>query len=245
VTYIQPFTLLFLSIIAVGLCGMRRQWRTASWRAAFCGFWGLIVLTWPPASAILGRPLADRYAREAFPKGDAEAIVVLSGSVEYPARERPYTLLGRDTYRRIEHAAWLFHNWKPLPILATGGAGPRGGEAMSSIMRRALEQEGVPPSKIWTEEQSRSTYENALYSAKLLHGSGIHRIALVVEAESMLRAELCFRKQGLEVTPAPCLFWSAPFERGRLLPGWEGIDRQEALLHEGLGLLWYWLRGRI
>jgi uncharacterized SAM-binding protein YcdF (DUF218 family) len=66
-----------------------------------------------------------------------------------------------------------------------------------------LEQEGVPPSKIWTEEQSRSTYENALYSAKLLHGSGIHRIALVMEADSMLRAELCFRKQGLEVTPAP------------------------------------------
>jgi uncharacterized SAM-binding protein YcdF (DUF218 family) len=95
------------------------------------------------------------------------------------------------------------------------------------------------------EQQSRSTYENALYSSKLLHEHGIHQIALVVEADSMLRAEMCFRKQGVVVTPAPCLFRDYQFGGAELLPGWQGIYRQETLLHEGAGLFWYWLRGMI
>jgi uncharacterized SAM-binding protein YcdF (DUF218 family) len=243
VTYIQPFTLLFLSLFAAGLYGLRRNWRTGAWRLAFCGLLGMFTLSWLPASAILGLPLTNRYARRMPAKDDSEVIVVLSGAVEQPTGERHYSLLARDTYIRVQHAAWLFHNWKPLPILATGGPGLRGGEAVSSVMRRALEQEGVPPSKIWTEEKSRSTYENALYSARLLHGSGIRRIALVVEADSMLRAEMCFRKQGFDVTPVPCMFWDLSFNSDTLVPGWQGIDRQELLLHEGIGLIWYWLRG--
>ena len=203
------------------------------------------MLTWPPAAAILAKPLAGRYVKQLRPAGDAEAIVVLAGAVNDATRERPYSLVGRDTYRRIMHAAWLFHNWNPLPVLASGGPESQGGKAASLIMRRMLEQEGVPSSKIWTEEQSRSTYENALYSAKILHEHGIHQIALVVEADSMLRAEMCFRKQGLGVTPAPCLFRDTEFGTNELLPGWQGIYRQEILLHEGIGLLWYWLRGRI
>lgn len=244
-TYTQPFTLLFLLIAAVGLCGLRRQWKTASWRVAFCGFLGLFALTWLPASMILARPLTGRYVKKIRPRGDAEAIVVVAGAVNYPTNERPYALVGRDTYRRIMHAAWLYHNWKPLPVPASGGPESRGGEAASVIMRRMLEEERVPSSKIWAEEQSRSTYENALYSAELLHEHGVHQIALVVETDSMLRAEMCFRKQGLGVTPAPCLFRDYQFGWAELLPNWEGICRQEILLHECLGLLWYRLRGRI
>jgi uncharacterized SAM-binding protein YcdF (DUF218 family) len=245
VTYTQPFTLLFLSITAAGLLGLRRQWRTASWRVAFCGFLGMVALTWQPAAAIVAKPLVGRYTVQARPAGDAEAIVVLGGGVDQATRELPYDLVGRDTYRRVLHAAWLFHNWKPLPVLASGGPASVNSEAVSVLMRRILEEKGVPSSKIWTEEKSGSTYENALYSARLLHERGIHRIALVVEADSMLRAELCFRKQGLSVTPAPCLFWNIQFETDDLLPGWQGIYRQEALAHEAIGLLWYWLRGRI
>jgi uncharacterized SAM-binding protein YcdF (DUF218 family) len=244
-TYTQPLTLLALLIAALGLYGLRYSWRTISWWIAVCSFLGLVVLTWPPAAMLIAQPLVGRYAKVIRPVGDAEAIVVLSGAVNYPTVERPYALLGRDTYRRVMHAAWLFQNWKPLPILAAGGPQSGGSEAASVMMRRMLEQQGVPASKIWTEERSGSTYENALYSAKLLHDHGIGRIALVVEADSMLRAEKCFRKQGLAVTPAPCQFWDTQFGTDELLPGWQGIYRQEILLHENIGLLWYWLRGRI
>jgi uncharacterized SAM-binding protein YcdF (DUF218 family) len=245
-TYLQPFTFLFLSLAALGLCGLRHHWRTASWRTAFCGLLGLVALTWPPAAEILAKPLTSRYAKQIRPINDAEVIVVLAGVVNDPTEQRPYTLVGRDTYRRVMHAAWLFHNSKPVPILATGGSQSRTGEAASIVMRRMLEAEGVPSSKVWTEEQSKTTYENALYSARLLHEHGVHQVALVVEADSMLRAEMCFRKQGFGVTPAPCLFRDYSLGGAtELLPGWQGIYRQEILLHEGIGLFWYWIRGRI
>jgi len=244
-TYTEPLTLLFLLVVAGGLYGLRHSRRTISWWVAVCGFLGLAALTWSPAAALVARPLVGRYPNTMRPAGDAEAIVVLAGGVNYPTKERPYALVGRDTYRRVMHAAWLFHNWKPLPILAAGGPQSRGAEAASVIMRRMLEQQGVPTSQVWTEEESRSTYENALYSARLLRRQGVHRIALVVEADSMLRAEKCFRKQGLDLTPAPCLFRDTPEGAEGWIPGWQGIYRQEILLHEGIGLIWYWLRGRI
>lgn len=240
-TYTQPLTLLFLSMAAAGLYGLRQHRRTISWWIAVFGLLGLVVLTWPPAVALIARPLVARFGNTVRPRGEAEVIVVLAGAVNYPTRERPYILMGRDTYRRVQHAAWLFHNWKSVPILATGGPESSGSEAVSVIMRRMLEREGVPSSMIWTEERSRSTYENALYSAKILREHGAHEVALVVEADSMLRAVKCFRKQGLSVTPAVCLFRDGQFGAVALLPGWESMYRQEIILHEGLGLLWYWL----
>jgi hypothetical protein len=33
-------------------------------------------------------------------------------------------------------------------------------------MRHLLEQQGVPPAQIWTEERSGSTFEKAVYSAR-------------------------------------------------------------------------------
>ena len=243
-TYLQPLTLSFLLIMAAGLYGLRQYWRTIGWRIAVCGLLGMAMLTWPPAVAMMAQPLTFWYQEDVRPAGHAEAIVVLAGSVDPPTKQRPFVLAGRDTYRRVRHAAWLYHNWRPLPILAAGGSlGER--EPAAVLMRRLLEQEGVPPANIWTEERSQSTYENALYGARLLQEHGVHQIALVVEADSMLRAEKCFRKQGIRVTPAPFLDPDSQIEAEDLLPGWKATYRAEILLHEGLGLVWYRLRGWI
>jgi len=244
VTYTQPFTLLSLLIIAVGLLGLRRHWKTLSWRIAACGFLGMVALTWPPAVALTAQPLTCWYPKQTRPTGSADAIVVLSGAVNYPTKQRPYVLAGRDTYRRVLHGAWLYHNWKAIPILATGGP-EGGGDPAAVTMRRMLEQEDVPAASIWTEERSHSTHESALYSAAVLREHGVHQVALVVEADSMLRAEKCFRKEGIGVTPAPCLFRDTHFGGEDLLPGWPAIYRAETLMHEELGLCWYWLRGWI
>ena len=112
-------------------------------------------------------------------------------------------------------------------------------------MREILVSSGVPEASIWTEERSSSTYENALYGAEVLRSHGISRVVLVVEAQSMLRAAACFRKQGIAVVPAPSEFgqWD-PTVDGILL-SWKSVRRNDITLHETLGLLWYKLRGRI
>jgi uncharacterized SAM-binding protein YcdF (DUF218 family) len=210
------------------------------------GVFGLVFVSWPPIDWALSRPLEAWYPVRPFQGSPGlEAIAVLSESIQPPHFERPYPLADSGTYERCEFAAWIYKRFGPLPILASGGPGASGAEPFSITMRNILESAGVPAAMIWTEEQSQSTHENALYGAKVLRSHGIRRIALVVDARSMFRAAASFRKQGIEVTPAPCAFREFGPLSSELLPNWKAIRQNEETLHEVGGLAWYWVRGWI
>jgi uncharacterized SAM-binding protein YcdF (DUF218 family) len=115
---------------------------------------------------------------------------------------------------------------------------------MAAVMAHSLRSEGVPPEHIVEENRSANTKENAGFTAELLRKMNIREIALVVDADSMLRAELCFRKQGIAVVPAPFGHRSREFPSG-IIPSWGAIRGNETTLHELLGLAWYKLRGWI
>jgi uncharacterized SAM-binding protein YcdF (DUF218 family) len=122
------------------------------------------------------------------------------------------------------------------------------GPTLAEAMRDFLVELGVPSSDIILESRSRSTYENALQSARLLKDRGIRKIILVTEAAHMPRALGTFRKQGLEAVPAPCHYIStAWFERPLLglLPAPGTLRESQGVLHEWLGMAWYRLRGRM
>jgi uncharacterized SAM-binding protein YcdF (DUF218 family) len=204
---------------------------------------GLFLLSWPPAAWLASATLEARYRPASLPAAEAEAIVVLSGGANLARPETPYPTLKHGTYLRTRHAAWLHRNWRPRPVLLCVGAVPDFSPAMQEIIQGA----GVPDSMIWFEDRSRSTYENAAFAARILREKGIRTVVLVTEAYHMYRAELCFRKQGLDVVPAPCAFRSTKWglRVGELLPGSEAILENEDALHEWLGLAWYWVLGRI
>jgi uncharacterized SAM-binding protein YcdF (DUF218 family) len=184
------------------------------------------------------------------PAGEAQAIVIFSGKVMHPEPERPVPVVGEDTYVRAFYAAWLYKNWRALPILVCGGLDRDGNGnpiSFAQTVRQVLVNEGIPGDTIWTEDHSETTFENALYGADILRARKIQKVALVTEAYHMLRAERCLRKQGIEVIPAPCNFRS----RFRVRPEHLVGARREAFnwsvdaAHEFGGLAWYWLRGRI
>jgi uncharacterized SAM-binding protein YcdF (DUF218 family) len=239
-SYIQPLLLLFIVLGFLGLLRLRHCSRRG---LAAAGILGLFFLSWPPIDWLLSRPLEARYPIKPFQTALApQAIVVLISSVSPPLYERPYPLPDQETFGRCEHAAWLHTHWKPLPILACTGATNR----ESATMRELLHRAGVPDDMIWIEERSRSTHEQAVHASEILRQRGISRIALVVEAQSMLRAAACFRKQGVEVAPAPSDYREFdPSWKEEVLPSWKSIRRNETTLHEALGLAWYWLRGWI
>jgi len=112
-------------------------------------------------------------------------------------------------------------------------------------MSQLLRKSDVPGNMIWTEDRSHSTYENALYSTMILRAHGISHIALIVDAASMPRAAACFRKLGIDVTPAPSNFRTFGIWQDELLPNWIAVRRNEDTLHEVIGLAWYTLRGWI
>ncbi|HLH37695.1 MAG TPA: YdcF family protein [Bryobacteraceae bacterium] len=243
-SYIQPFFPLLVLAIVVGAL---RFWKSRPWWTAAAA--ALFLFCWPPAASLAVRTLEGPYLSEAgqasLAASGVGAIVVLSGAVYPSSPEKIGDIPSTGTLERCHYAAWLNRNAFPVPVLATGG-GSRGGVPYAVTMAREIERCGVPKSMIWTEERSRSTYENAKFSAAILGARGIRRIALVTEAFHMRRSELSFEKSGIEVVPAPCGFRATiPIQLADLLPSSEAIEWNEDTLHEWLGLLWYKSRGRI
>ena len=81
----------------------------------------LFLLSWPPLSWVATGSLEWWYTGTPLPQGEADAIVILSGAAEPPGPYRPVAHLGRDTYSRCRHGAWLYKNWQALPVVVCGG----------------------------------------------------------------------------------------------------------------------------
>jgi uncharacterized SAM-binding protein YcdF (DUF218 family) len=189
---------------------------------------------WRPVSWVSLGTLEWWYHAYPGPAGqEAGAIVVLSGG---------------DVRVRYEHAARLYGE-KRLPVLASVGRGdsPVAAAHCAALARRILHEAGVPESMIWIEARSANTYEDAKYAAEALHRKGVRKVLLVTEAYHTLRANLCFRKQGLDVAPAPCgrrsaILVSAPSD---LLPRKKFVRENLDALHEWAGIAWYFLKGYV
>ena len=208
---------------------------------------GFLLLTWPPVAWIAAYTL-ERGLSSGAPEGDAEAIVVLSGFYESAKKpSRPFAFLGSDTYVRTKHAAWLHSAWRPLPVVVCGGmfhpGDTEGGAA--PLMKAQLVGDGVPADRVWLEDRSTSTRENALFAAEFLRERGIKRVALVTDAAHMPRAKRCFENVGLDVVPAPCRGITTAFGMSFdfFVPSVHALGAEERVFHEYVGLVWYWLRG--
>jgi uncharacterized SAM-binding protein YcdF (DUF218 family) len=231
------FGLLLTAALAALVVCRSRRWRTA-----------VVVLVlayaWTPL-AVVAALLWEPY-QASMPK-DVGAIVVLAGAVHDPIAPVAEPLLGHSTYERCVYAAQLYHEVGGMRVIVSGGTIPPAPTAYADAMRRELVRRGVRPQHILMERQSRSTYENALYSAKLLEANNVTKIALVTSATHMRRAAAAFRHQGIAVAPAACAYRSTyDLELGDVLwPNRTAISWNDELAHEFFGFAWYRLRGRL
>jgi len=245
-TYIQPLLTLFLLVFALETYRLWRQLKRGKPVLLGVAVIGLFLFSWLPFARMVLRPFEERFPPRASPAGDAQAIVVISGVMSPPNPATHEHFVGSDTYLRCLYAAWLYKHWHPLPVLCSGGParGKPNGVPDALVMEKVLQEAGVPASMIWCEERSHSTHENALYSAEMLREKGIQKIVLVTSAFQMLRADLCFRKEGLAVTAAACDYRTfAPYRLRDFFPCWGAIRLNEDVLHEMVGVSWYWIHG--
>lgn len=171
---------------------------------------------------------------------NAEVIVVLGASRYRNAPEYGGDTLFGFALERIRYAAWL-HKKIGLPLLTTGGTPT--GEAVSEaeLMKNSLEKEFSVPVQ-WVETKSKTTWENALYSAELLKQHNIKTIALVTHTWHMPRAKEAFEKNGLIVIPAATLYYRQnPLTKGLLgwIPNATSQYQNGYLFHEIVGGWWY------
>jgi uncharacterized SAM-binding protein YcdF (DUF218 family) len=209
----------------------------------------LALLSTPAVGHLAALSLECGYPPVEERSADAQAVVVFSAGLILPEGPRIRAELDEDSLKRCLLAARLYSGGRPCPVLVSGGrVNPESdGPAPAAVMGDLLLQLGVRPSDLVLEERSRTTYENAVESARLLKERGIVRVALVVDAVDMPRAAACLRKQGVEVLPAPCHFRAAGFPDtpDAFLPSPSGAGGVQRAWHEWLGMLWYRLHGRL
>jgi uncharacterized SAM-binding protein YcdF (DUF218 family) len=248
--FLQPFTLTVL-LLGIALANLWRKRRETRRRLLLvtCGYLLLFLLSLRVVSYGLVAPLEWQYPPLRQRPYDTQAIVVLSSYVHASDARRVRPELDEYATRRCLVAAELYRTGPACPILVTGYGKDDGvaGPTCSDAMRDLLLQLGVRAGDILVENHSQNTYENAVESRKLLAARGLERIVLVTDANHLPRGVRCFQKQGLDVTPCGSLY------RGTYLNGtWEewvpdvrSVRDCELACHEWLGMVWYWLRGRI
>jgi uncharacterized SAM-binding protein YcdF (DUF218 family) len=141
----------------------------------------------------------------------------------------------------------LLRQHAQLHLLFTGGEGELWSQGMSEAARAALffAEMGVPAERLQFEDRSRTTSENALFSAALPGVDKAQPWLLLTSAWHMPRALDSFRAAGWNVTPYP-----VDYRTGSATPWTEyslakGALRWQQLLHEYVGWWGYRLSGRI
>ena len=114
-------------------------------------------------------------------------------------------------------------------------------------MSQKLQAVGIPASAIIVENKSRTTWDNAVNSAKILKNAGFNHILLVTSGAHMRRSLALFEQQGLQVTAAATDHQIPKFEP--LIPGWlptyQRLARSTRAIHEWVGYWMYDLTGKI
>jgi uncharacterized SAM-binding protein YcdF (DUF218 family) len=220
--------------------------RRAPRLAAFCfvsGFAGLWLMSLPVVvewtARLVEREPALAETRWAQLAEQAGAIVVLGAGREQSDPAWGGDQPGYIALERLRYAARVARA-SGLPVLTSGGLhyGQPPSEAMlgAEVLQRDM---GLPTR--WLEERSRTTWENAVYSAEMLRASGIERVVLVTSASHMPRSRWCFEQNGIEVIAAPVGFMGVP--NGRPFNGWlpeaKAFWQNGMLLNEVVGMAVY------
>ncbi len=129
--------------------------------------------------------------------------------------------------QRVQVAAKLWAEGRSPLIFASGR-----GDAIE--LGEMLQAAGVPGTAIDGEPCSRTTEENAQFTAALLQPRGVKNIVLVTDPPHLLRSSLTFQSLGFEVTP----------HASPMPPYLVGKRKAFLVFREYLGLASYGLLGR-
>lgn len=167
-----------------------------------------------------------------------QAIVILGAGLKSGVSEYGGETLDSSSLERVRAGAMIYRK-HPLPILVSGGKFQNEQKAIADHMTNALVNEFHIP-VAYKEDQSLTTYENALNAKKILMDEkNIKSIILVTHAYHMRRSLYIFEKMGFIVTPAPTLAIEPHFSGKDYFPSSRMVYPSYLMVHEMIGYLWY------
>jgi uncharacterized SAM-binding protein YcdF (DUF218 family) len=243
----QPlaWAMLFLAVGLLCLSRRRRLGLLFSWGALL-----IMVLTgWQPLADTSLRHLESQYPNPLpnAPLPGYAGMVVLGGALQ---DSKLWTAQGQiafnDAAERMIVPLGLLHrnpNWR---LLFTGGEGNLQRDKFSEADRAKIffDNLDVPAQRVSYEHESRTTFENAVFSARLPGVDPRQRWLLVTSAYHMPRSMAAFRKAGWNVTAYSVDFRTSEHYDWTDFSLSSGALKWHLFLHETIGLWVYRLTGR-
>ena len=241
VLLLPPGGLILLTLAGLVVLRVSKYWGIGLISTALALFY---LLSTPLVSGALMRSLENYPALQEteIRNSKAEAIVILAGGRLRDQPEYGGDTVAAITLQRVRYGAWLKRRTQ-LPLYVSGGSTRKELKGEAELMQEVLQKEfNVEVNVI--ENKSKTTYENAKFTAELLNQNGHNAIFLVSNTFHMPRAVEAFQEFGIEVIPAPTGYTTQ--KKGLLLmdvlPQAFMFNRSYYALHEQLGRLWYNLR---
>lgn len=235
---LPPFLQIILLILAWALRDLRPRLAKFLYMLALISLWALAT---PYVATKLTLSLEqDPPIPPARLQGiEADAIVILSRSQNESALEFGEPVSEENALERIRYGAFV-HRKTGLPILLSGGS-VCGDEQRSLAETMGFDLEsGFQISAQWLETESRTTFENASYSYKILKPENKTRIILVTNSQHMMRAKYSFEKAGFKVIAGPTDFMDVgQASINSYLPNASSLQLSRDALHEWLGVWVY------
>lgn len=236
-----------LVLAALGLVLLWLRWKKTGRAVVTLGLLWLLLWSLPVPSFWLCRSLERQYPqRLAADCPKADAIVLLGGGMQGHRPgwiDRPEASAVAD---RVWFAGQLYKTGRAPWIIVSAGSAPDAGQPEAEAMAALLEDLGVPKPALLLDTQSRNTWENAVYSQRLMQTHHLNTALLVTSALHMPRALAAFRKLGVDVIPAPADFDAPPTGPWpqRWLPSADALQKSSNAIKEYVGRWGYRLRGK-
>jgi uncharacterized SAM-binding protein YcdF (DUF218 family) len=246
---LQPSSLIIALLVLGAILAGTTSWRRPGRRLLAAAVAVLIIGGITPVSDLMIAPLENRFPRADISRGDITGIIVLGGAED--ARSTPPRELAglNEAAERFTEAVALARRLPNARVVFSGGSGAlfTTEAPESETAARLFEGLGVAKERVTLESASRDTYENALFTSRLIKPGTGERWLLVTSGWHMPRAVGCFRAVGFPVEAWPVDFrTSLSFRPWRFHPaiteGWRRID---FVTREYVGLIAYYVSRRI
>jgi len=215
-----------------------------------------LFIGYVPTSQFAMRSLEDAVPQTTLTPellGQVGGVLILGGAIEGGpiARDRGEISL-YSSAERVTKAFQLLRQHPELPFIFSGYSGrllPQGLSEADAFKQLLLEQ-GLGNHPGYYENQSRNTYENMLYSKKIIdgiaekEGSPVKPWLLITSASHMLRSMQVAHKQGLDVLPVLVDYQTSKQTSWHRFDLVEGGDQWNRLIHELVGMAAYWITGK-
>ncbi|MDX1422257.1 MAG: YdcF family protein [Kiloniellales bacterium] len=233
---VQPGNLLLLVLLLGTLFAWLRPRRSG--RAWLTGLTAaLLFVAVAPVDDWIARPLEDRFPAPAVLPGEVDGILVLGGIVQRPVADERGALAVNESAERLIALAALARRYPEARLVVTG----RGED--HPALTAWFAGIGLDPGRLEFEPAARNTFENAVFSQRLLDPGPEQVWLLVTSARHMPQAIGVFRKIGWPVVAYPVDYQTGGPARWDTWPDLAGkLADIGAALKEWVGLLAYsWL----